>query len=66
MSSAFATCYTGQEVTEAFNLISVSGPYSFDTDTDPDPDPALRLNTDPDPFRIQGIDEQKLKKCGDI
>jgi hypothetical protein len=38
--------------------ISVSDPYSFDTD----PDPAFRLNTDPDPIRIQGLNDQKLKK----
>ncbi len=42
------------------NLHSVSDPYSFDTD----PFHHSRLNTDPDPIRIriQGFDNQKLKK----
>jgi hypothetical protein len=37
---------------------SVSDPYSFDTDQH------FRRNTDPDPdpIRIQGFDDQKLKK----
>ncbi len=38
----------------------VSDPHSFD----PDPDPAFRLETnpDPDPIRVQGFNDQKLKK----
>jgi hypothetical protein len=40
----------------------VADPHSFH----PDPDPAFRLNTDPDtdpdPNRIQGFNDQKLKK----
>ncbi len=38
----------------------VADPHSFN----PDPDPAFRLNTDPDPIRIriQGFNDQKLKK----
>ncbi len=35
-------------------------PDSFNPDTDPDP--AYQVNPDPDPIRIQGFDEQKLKK----
>jgi hypothetical protein len=33
-------------------------------DPDTDPDPAFQVNLDPDtdPFRIQGFDDQKLKK----
>jgi hypothetical protein len=43
-------------------------PYSFFTDPDPDPvDPdggqyGSGSNTDPDPIRIQGFNDQKLKK----
>ncbi len=43
---------------------SVSDPYSFFTD--PDPEVGLETNTDPDtdpdPIRIQGFNDQKLKK----
>jgi hypothetical protein len=39
-------------------------PYSFFTDPDPDPELMLEANTDPDPdpIRIQGFNDQKLKK----
>jgi hypothetical protein len=38
----------------------VSDLHSFD----PDPDPAFRLETnpDPDPIRVQGFNDQKLRK----
>jgi hypothetical protein len=29
---------------------------------DPDTDPTIKVNPDPDPIRIQGFDDQKLKK----
>jgi hypothetical protein len=29
---------------------------------DTGPDPAFQMNPDPDPIRIQGFDDQKLKK----
>jgi hypothetical protein len=38
-----------------FHKSRVSDPYSFFTDPDPDP-------VDPDPIRIQGFNDQKLKK----
>ncbi len=37
-------------------------PDSLNPDTDMDPDPAFQVNPDPDPIRIQGFDDQKLKK----
>ncbi len=46
----------------------VSDPYSFFTDPDPDPDPEdpdggqYGSGSDPDPIRIQGFNDQKLKK----
>jgi hypothetical protein len=50
----------------------VVDPYSFFTDPDPDPELMLEVNTDPDPnpdpdpdpnpIRIQGLNDQKLKK----
>ncbi len=43
---------------------NVTGPYSFVTN--PDLDPAFQaeycIDPDPDPIRIQGFDDQKLKK----
>ncbi len=51
---------------------SVSDPYSFFTDPDPDPDPEVEAGdqygsgygsgSNPDPIRIQGFNDQKLKK----
>ncbi len=35
-------------------------PDSLNPDPDRDPDPAFQVN--PDPIRIQGFDDQKLKK----
>ncbi len=47
-------------------IIRVSDPYSFDTDPNPGPDLAFqaeyRSGTGSNPDRIQGFDDQKLKK----
>jgi hypothetical protein len=42
----------------------VVDPYSFFPDPDPDPEFEAGYNTDPDPdpIRIQGFNDQKLKK----
>ncbi len=34
----------------------------FSISPESDPDPAFHVNPDPDPIRIQGFDDQKLKK----
>jgi hypothetical protein len=36
--------------------------YLLNPDPDTDPDAAYQVNPDPDPIRIQGFDDQKLKK----
>jgi hypothetical protein len=36
--------------------------YLLNPDPDPDPDAAYQVNPDQDPIRIQGFDDQKLKK----
>jgi hypothetical protein len=48
---------------QLLSLTSAGGRgYLIDRAVHPDPDPAFQVKPDPDPIRIQGFDDQKLKR----